>query len=605
MLCSRCGHANDDDMTFCVSCGLKLKGATPSPSSKADEVTEVYNLWSEELPGLESSLTGRTIDNKYLLERLLGKGGMGAVYRARRLLIDDAVAIKIVHLGRGSDATMAERFRREAQSSARLKHPNAVSIYDFGTTADGLQYLVMELVEGESLRAMIKTRGPLIPSLAADILSQVASALDEAHTQNIVHRDIKPDNIIVCQSAGRLRVKVLDFGIAKLKDVTASHLTQTGSVMGTPYYMSPEQCLGEEIDARSDIYSLGVVAYEMLTGRVPFDAPNSNAVVVQHVNHPPPPLHQIRPGISPAIEAVVMRALEKRPALRHQTAGAFAGEFAAAVDSVPTIQAPLGSFENIRTNTPKAGEPTLVLRDAPTAPYSEEQPRPVKPFVSTQPEPQPPNNTKVVALTALATILLVSLVSLVAWMSLRGGSNSASSNVTNYNTNRLTQTNTRSNVNSNVASSTPTPTPSSNMNAGTMANANTAATPADTSAARTQIMALMNGWAASLRRRDLEGNMSYYASRLDVFYDSSNVDKETVRMKRQNNFNNYTYMDVQLSNLDVTVDSSGTRAVVTYDNTYDWRGRTSTSGKSHNEIDLVKAGGQWLITSEKHLKTIY
>ncbi|HKP74019.1 MAG TPA: serine/threonine-protein kinase, partial [Longimicrobiaceae bacterium] len=272
------------------------------------------------------------IEEKYRIDSRIGSGGMATVYRATRLLIGDQVALKLLHAEQLPDPQTAERFRREAQAAARLKHPNAVSIYDFGVSPDGLVYLVMELVEGQSLRRLIKEQGPLTPSAASEILTQISGALDEAHRQHIIHRDIKPDNVVVALTQGGPRVKVLDFGIARLRDLNVlSNLTQTGSVVGTPHYMSPEQCLGEELDARSDIYSLGVVVYEMLAGIVPFNSPTSMAVVVQHVNATPAPLRALNMSIPLPVEAVVLKALEKRRDARPATAGEFAARFAAAV----------------------------------------------------------------------------------------------------------------------------------------------------------------------------------------------------------------------------------------------------------------------------------
>lgn len=285
-------------------------------------------------------MIGRSIDGRYRIDGLIGVGGMGSVYSATRLLIGDVVAIKILHTER-MDANSSERFRREAQAAARLKHPNAVSIYDFGISTDGLQYLVMEFLEGESLRERTK-HGPLDFTETAEITSQVCAALDEAHRRHIIHRDIKPDNIILCPTPSGLRVKVLDFGIAKLRDETASHITQTGSVMGTPHYMSPEQCLGEELDSRADIYSVGIVLYEMLCGRVPFNSPISTAVVVQHVSQPPPSLRSINPAVPPGIEAVVLHAIEKSRDARPVTAGALAHELTAALRSA---HAPAVSYQ--------------------------------------------------------------------------------------------------------------------------------------------------------------------------------------------------------------------------------------------------------------------
>lgn len=300
----------------------------------ASHSPDAETLTGEDAPSLEmqdkGTMLGRIIDRRYRIDSIIGAGGMGVVYRATRILIGDEVAIKILHPEQ-LDAQASGRFRREAQATARLKHPNAVSIYDFGVSTDGRQYLVMELVEGESLREVSKRDRTLGLSAISDIVSQVCGALDEAHRCHIIHRDIKPDNIILNTTPSGLRVKVLDFGIAKLRDETASHLTQTGSVMGTPHYMSPEQCLGEELDPRSDIYSLGIVVYELLCGRVPFNSPVSTAVVVQHVSQPAPSLHSLNPAVPLAIEAVVLHALEKSRDARPSTAGEFAEELRSAL----------------------------------------------------------------------------------------------------------------------------------------------------------------------------------------------------------------------------------------------------------------------------------
>jgi serine/threonine protein kinase len=311
---------------FCVNCGAQLSVSQPIRVNGYEEATA-----ESKATRAGDRLVGRMIENKYRLEERIGVGGMGTVYRATRLLIGDTVAIKLTHADFVKD-TEAERFRREAQAAARLKHPNAVSIYDFGVTNDGALYLVMELVEGESLRHIIKAQGALEPKAAGEIIRQVCAALDEAHRRHIVHRDVKPDNIIVNTAAGGTKVKVLDFGVAKLRDVPVTTLTQTGSVVGTPHYMSPEQCLGEELDHRSDIYSAGVVLYEMLCGGVPFNSPISTAVIVQHVNQPPPPLCEKVGAVTPALERAVLHALEKKREARPQTAGALAEEVTAVLE---------------------------------------------------------------------------------------------------------------------------------------------------------------------------------------------------------------------------------------------------------------------------------
>jgi eukaryotic-like serine/threonine-protein kinase len=343
VICSSCGNLNAEDAHFCHRCGKTLSGHNE---------TEVQVSSVKPDPML-----GRSIDNRYRLDSLIGVGGMGTVYRATRVLIGDEVAIKILHTDH-RDASSSERFQREAQAAARLKHPNAVSIYDFGVSADGLQYLVMELLEGESLRERMG-RGLLALAEVAEISSQVCAALDEAHRRQIVHRDIKPDNIILESTANGFRVKVLDFGIAKLRDDTASHLTKTGSVMGTPHYMSPEQCLGEELDSRADVYSVGIVVYEMLCGRVPFQAPVSTAVVVQHVSQPPPSLRSINPAIPQAVEDVVLHAIQKSREARPATAGKLAHELTAALFGQRVPASGYSQFQAIGSSAEVVNEETV------------------------------------------------------------------------------------------------------------------------------------------------------------------------------------------------------------------------------------------------------
>ena len=276
-------------------------------------------------------LLGRLIDGKYQIDAEIGAGGMATIYRATRLHIGDVVAVKVLHSQLLREPMFAERFKREAQAAARLKHPNVVAIYDFGVSTDGIIYIVMELVEGVDLRTIIKDAGPMPAGLAAEIVRQVCAALAAAHGQGVVHRDIKPANIAVETTPDGPRVKVLDFGIVSLGGGAMTAFTQTGAVLGTPAYMSPEQCLGEELDGRSDIDSLGVVLFEMLCGVVPFNSPTPTAVAIQHVQQVPPPLRVLNASISSAVEGVVSRALAKRPEDRFQTARELADALTAAV----------------------------------------------------------------------------------------------------------------------------------------------------------------------------------------------------------------------------------------------------------------------------------
>jgi hypothetical protein len=283
---------------------------------------------------IDDPLLGRVIDEKYRIDAQIGVGGMATIYRSTRLHIGDIVAVKVLHGELLRDPQFAERFRREAEAAARLKHPNVVAIYDFGLSEDRLIYLVMELVDGPNLRTIIRDTGPLPPASAAEIIRQVCAALSEAHRQGIVHRDIKPANIAIETTPDEMRVKVLDFGIASLRaNGMTLNLTQAGAVLGTPAYMSPEQCMGQEIDGRSDIYSLGVVLFEMLCGVVPFNSPTATAVAMQHVQQVPPPLRVLNASITPGVEAVALRALAKRREDRYQSPRMFAEALTASTNA--------------------------------------------------------------------------------------------------------------------------------------------------------------------------------------------------------------------------------------------------------------------------------
>lgn len=279
---------------------------------------------------------GRTLDGKYRIEQRIGRGGSGTVYRARHLLIHRTVAVKVLSLDLVSDDDALARFRREAAMAGRLKHFNIVSVTDFGLTPDGVAYLVMDFIEGRSLRRILNAQGTLAPEKLVGWLKPICSAVHAAHRKGIIHRDLKPDNVMIEVVDGEEIPRVLDFGIAKLMDAVAvgtDFTTETGSVMGTPHYMSPEQCEGKPLDARSDIYSLGTLVYELLTGNVPFPGKVTTTVMMQQVTAAPRPLRDLRPDLPEAVELCVMRALSKNPAARHATALDFALEFEAALSS--------------------------------------------------------------------------------------------------------------------------------------------------------------------------------------------------------------------------------------------------------------------------------
>ncbi|MGH9788086.1 MAG: protein kinase domain-containing protein [Candidatus Acidiferrales bacterium] len=290
---------------------------------------------------------GTIIRGKYEIEGLLGRGGMGSVYKARHLVFNETCALKVVKSSLVEEPGFSKRFRAEAHVMRRLRHPNAVQVLDYDETEDGRPFIVMEYVEGRSLDAILESQGLLEPPRAMQIASQVCAALAAAHELGIIHRDIKPSNIFVSVGQdGSEHAKVLDFGVAKLKDQSAclfglESTTGTGIVVGTPAYMSPEQAMGlrgDQLDGRSDLYSLGVLLFEMLTGKPPFYGGTPVALMVAHAQSPPPDPRMLRPALPTALTNVVLRSLQKEPARRFPSAQAM---MEALREAVPGLAIPV------------------------------------------------------------------------------------------------------------------------------------------------------------------------------------------------------------------------------------------------------------------------
>jgi serine/threonine-protein kinase len=277
-------------------------------------------------------LLGQTLDSKYRIEQPLGVGGMGTVYRARHVLIDRAVAVKVLNQRFFEDDAARMRFQREAKAAGRLQHLNAVAVTDFGQSSEGYVYIVMELLEGRTLREILAKEAPLETARAVSLMLQASAAVAAAHDAGVIHRDLKPANIFVTQSADAPSiVKVLDFGIAKLAAETLDDdephtLTQIGAMIGTPRYMSPEQCTGLDLTPAADVYSLGVILYEMLTGTVPFSGSSPLAIAVKQTSEYPRPPKEIVAAIPEDLERVVLHALEKDPKDRPANAAEFRSE---------------------------------------------------------------------------------------------------------------------------------------------------------------------------------------------------------------------------------------------------------------------------------------
>ncbi len=261
-------------------------------------------------------LVGMTLADRYRILGQLGAGGMGIVYKVEHTRIGKLMAMKLLAGELSRDEAVVKRFKREAELASRLSHPNTVQVFDFGHTDNGLTYLVMELVVGDDLGRVVRREGAMSPLRMARIVAQVCSSLGEAHRLGIVHRDLKPENVLLVKGAdGHQEVaKVCDFGLAKLRQgaETQSDVTGHGAVVGTPYYMSPEQIRGEDVDLRTDVYALGGVIYKLVTGQPPFHAPSPMAVFAKHLTEQPVPPSHRAPGVPPSVDAIVMRALAKR-----------------------------------------------------------------------------------------------------------------------------------------------------------------------------------------------------------------------------------------------------------------------------------------------------
>jgi serine/threonine protein kinase len=328
-----------------------------------------------------AALLGRVVAGKFAIEEHVGGGAMGEVFRARHVVLDTAIALKIMRADIAKDPTFKQRFYREAKAASRLDHANSVRVIDFGVEPDGLVYLAMEFLHGRDLLSVLREEWPLPDTRIVDILVQTLAAVAVAHDLGIVHRDLKPENIMV--SVGHeedgvkpYHVKVCDFGIAKINDPrgfqseSGKALTSSGTLIGTPEYMSPEQARGDPLDARSDLYSVGIVLYQLLVGRVPFSAENALGVVLKQVTDEPVPPTQVRPGVNPRLEAICLRALKKSRDERYQSAKDMRRDLRGVFGYRPLSQGD-DSGAHLPAVAPSAAPGTVDATSAATMVYSE------------------------------------------------------------------------------------------------------------------------------------------------------------------------------------------------------------------------------------------
>ncbi len=592
-LCATCRRCFEDAVEFCTVDGTGLHFIRPGSCTIAD---------------------------KYHLERQIGRGGMGTVYSATHRELERGVAVKLLQSDFVSDPNALERFRREALAAARLNHQNVADVFDYGTLPDGSAYIVMELVEGVTLRRYMDVRPEVDIAAAVEIVKQSCLGVEAAHRRHIIHRDIKPSNIVVTLDYRRaLLIKVLDFGIAKLREPASTGMTLTnqGGLIGTPRYMSPEQCAGGNADIRSDIYSLGVVLYELIADRPPFDAPSPTAIALKHLHDQPPPIETASANIPDSLVRLVMQSLSKSPDQRPQTAASFAEKLNAELILLPAIShstlevAAHTSQLNSQPSTQIGDDfpaTTVVNHNNPWTlqdnsetqiigtPQVKHQHRPLD---TVGEEANEINgyaaNSSPVARMEIFTpiqeqsffsrrstlIVLIGLASVVITFAVIQSFNNRD---TPLPPSIETAVNQQSNANADLPLQVPTPAP----------------TPASDTDVLHDNLKL---WVDANNNGDVESQMSFYASPVQRYYLRRNVSLNAVRAEKNLLFRNQRATDFQVGGVQITLDKSRQNATMRFYKRYVIESRrVSRRGEVLQELGWTKTPQGWKIISERDLR---
>jgi serine/threonine protein kinase len=590
---------------------------------------------------------------------------MGAVYAATHVDLDRLVAIKLLLSDFTADADALERFRREARAAARLNHPNVADTYDYGVLPEGGAYIVMELVEGQTLREYMDGTQRVAISEAAEIGRQVGHGIDAAHRNGIVHRDLKPSNIILTRDhQDQLQAKVVDFGVAKLKEhtTTTGGLTSSGSLIGTPRYMSPEQCSGHQTDERSDIYSMGVILYEMLAGRPPFDAPTPTAIAIKHIQQSPPSLKDLREDIPPKLDSFLRQVLDKDPEKRPQTAADFATKLSEAAVGASLASAPpltsnaekgesrvrtppantsreTDAFPNRDQATHRSGQPTFEFSSdglEPNEPSSVQgyiAPPEVEsePVVKIPASPQPQESTKETEPSPAEAIIpkAPSTVRMERPLIPDGRESGTRRRLFVYAiaafavgliATAIWFFMNRSSPDSNNSNTAVADRAQSNdsglatRNQGIEERAADAGnpkrnerggsqnqTPLD---ANSELKAALRDWVLSTNTRDVNQQMTFYAPTLSVFYLKRNVSHAAVRSEKTRLLSQYQNIEVRVGEPEIQFGADKETATMRFRKSWSFAGDAAGGGEVIQELRWRKTNAGWKITSERDIEVI-